>query len=90
MKKSIVDDIGYSKVIPTTKVTPSITSIFKTFVYCYFLNNDETYILFMLTWSPLLLPLLLAPFDNEHYKPTSDSLCPLSHFNPLIFITSIT
>ncbi len=94
MKKSTIDELiartsFYIKVIPTTKITPSTTSIFKRFVYCYFLNIVETSTLFMLTWSPLLLPLLFAPFDEEHYKLTLDSLCQLSHFNPSTFITSI-
>jgi hypothetical protein len=91
MKKSTLDKLiartsFYIKVILTTK----ITSKFKRFVFCCFLNNAEMSTLFMSTWSPLLLPLLSAPFDNEHYKPTLDSLCTLSHFNPSTFIASIT
>ncbi len=95
MKKSTVDELIartsiYIKLIPTTKVTLSTTSIFKSFVSYCFLNNVKTSTLFVLKWSPLLLSLLFAPFDNEHYKPTSDSLRPLSHFKPSTFITSIT
>ncbi len=95
MKKSTIDEFIartsiYIKLIPTTKATPSTTSVFKRFVSCCFLNNAETSTLFVLKWSPLLLSLLFAPFDNEHYKPTLDSLRPLSHFKPSAFIMSIT